>query len=228
MNIKAIFSTLLLKRQPSVEKQTWEDERYNNILKQRNIFLMFVFISIGCIIIIALTMVSIVSSKTIDPFVIQIDQSTGAASIVNPLTLNQLTSFDSLSQYFIKKYIIARETYNPVDFDSTARKYIQLTSQPDIYNQYRSYISQKVNDPRIIYGVNNVTYLKVKSWSKIDQNKHICRFSVYETLGAAKVYNKIAVVEINYVNAPNTSEEDRDINPVGFLVTGYRVDDDNS
>jgi type IV secretion system protein VirB8 len=228
MDIKTIFNTLLLKRQPSVEKQTWEDERYKHISQQRNIFLIFAFLSIGCVIVIALTMVSIVNSKTINPFVIQIDQSTGAASIVNPLTLNQLTSYDSLSQYFIKKYIIARETYNPVDFDSRARKYIQLTSQPDIYKQYRSYISQKVNDPRIIYGANNVTYLKVKSWSKIDKKKHICRFSVYETLGAAKVYNKIAVVDINYLDSPNLSEEERDINPVGFLVTGYRVDDDNS
>jgi type IV secretion system protein VirB8 len=169
----------------------------------------------------------VINSKKIDPFVIKIDDSTGAANIVNPLTSNILSGEDGLARYFIKKYVNARETYNPVDFETAARKYIKLTSAAQIYSAYYSFISNKDNDPRIRYGVNNVTYMTTKSWSKIDKNKHVCRFAIHETLGDMKVYNKIAIVEIDYVPM-QLSEADQDINPVGFQVKNYRVDDDNS
>lgn len=42
-----------------------------------------------------------------------------------------------------------------------------------------------------------------------------------------RVFNKIAIVDIDYV-AMELKDDERDINPVGFQVTGYRVDNDNS
>ena len=129
---------------------------------------------------------------------------------------------------FIKKYIEARETYNPVDFDTSAKRYIRLSSTDSIYSQYIRYITLDVNNPKIIYNTKNTTYMKTKSWSKLDTNKHVCRFSVIETAGEGKVLNKIAIVEVQYQDAINLAQEDQNFNPVGFTVIGYRVDDDNS
>jgi type IV secretion system protein VirB8 len=53
------------------------------------------------------------------------------------------------------------------------------------------------------------------------------RFSINETAGARKVFNKIAIVEFDYLPMELT-DSDRDTNPIGFQITGYRVDDDNS
>ena len=53
------------------------------------------------------------------------------------------------------------------------------------------------------------------------------RFSVNETAGDKRVLNKLAVIDFDYVPMELT-ETERDINPIGFQVTGYRVDDDNS
>jgi type IV secretion system protein VirB8 len=82
-----------------------------------------------------------------------------------------------------------------------------------------------------MYGQTNTTYLTVKSWSKLEskteQNTYIIRFSVTETAGNKKIYNKIAVVSYAYIPMELTDAE-RDINPVGFQINGYRVDDDNS
>ncbi|MDP5110314.1 MAG: VirB8/TrbF family protein [Rickettsiaceae bacterium] len=82
-------------------------------------------------------------------------------------------------------------------------------------------------NPSIKYGQKNTTFLIVKSWSKLSDNKYILRFSINETAQARRVYNKIAVVEFQYVPM-ELIEEDKDINPLGFQVTGYRVDDDSS
>ena len=69
--------------------------------------------------------------------------------------------------------------------------------------------------------------LLVKSWSKLADKKIMLRFSINETAGARKVFNKIAIVEFDYLPMELT-DSDRDTNPIGFQVTGYRVDDDNS
>ena len=229
MQFDAFFKSLSIKQKPSqTQKASWQDERYESLISQRNIFLFFSLVATTCIIVTTLSMVRIVSIKRIDPFVIQIDQSSGAASIVNPLNSDTLSGYDSLSRYFIKKYIEARETYNPVDFDTTAKRYIKISSTDPIYSQYIRYISAKDNDPRIIYGAKNTTSMKTKSWSNLSPNKYICRFSIIENAGDTRVFNKIAIVEIDYQGVDNIPQEDLDMNPVGFKVINYRVDDDNS
>ena len=70
--------------------------------------------------------------------------------------------------------------------------------------------------------------MKLRSWSKIAENRYICRYSIHESAGDAKVYNKISVVEFTYTGSRKLSEKDEDLNPVGFKVTAYRTDDDNS
>ena len=169
----------------------------------------------------------VVNAKRFDPFVIQIDDTTGVAQIVNPMSSNVLNGNEALAQYFIKKYVIARETYNPVDFDTGAKKTIRLLSNNAIYWDYRNYIKNESIDPRIKYGQKNTTFLLVKSWSKLSDTKYMLRFSINETSGAKKVFNRIAVVEFKYIPLALT-ESDKDINPVGFQVIGYRVDDDSN
>ena len=67
----------------------------------------------------------------------------------------------------------------------------------------------------------------VKSWSKLADKKFMLRFSINETAGARKVFNKIAIVEFDYLPMGLT-DSDRVISPIGFQVIGCRGDDDNN
>lgn len=207
--------------------RNWYEERYDTIIVQRNILfvllLIFVILSIIAIISVAI----VINSKRFDPFVIQIDETTGMAKIVNPTSSQLLEGNESLDRYFIKKYVIARETYNPVDFDTQAKQTIRLLSSSGVYFSYLSYLKNKDVNPGLIYGQKNTTYLTVKSWSKLDAKKYMLRFSISETSENKKVFNKLAIIDFDYI-AMDLTETDRDINPVGFQVKGYRVDDDNS
>ena len=217
--------TKFTKKDSSVKN--WYQERYDNIVVQRNLlFLLLLFLVIFSIVSVGV-IAYIINAKKFDPFVIQIDDTTGMAQVVNPASSNLINGNDALAQYFIKKYVIARETYNPVDFDTEAKQIIRLLSTPRVYTSYRGYIRNETINPQIKYGQKNTTYLILKSWSKLSDNKYIMRFSINETDGARKVYNKIAVVSFEYV-AMELSEKDKEINPVGFQVIDYRVDDDNS
>lgn len=207
--------------------KTWFEERYEIALIQRNVL---VVIAIFCLVAVSVSVIGIAKislSKEFDPFVIQIDDSTGVARVVNPISLDVLSGKEELSKYFMKKYLIARETYNPADFDTYAQKVVRLMSSPAIYGTYLNYIRNKDHDPTIIYGQKNTTSLTVKSWSRLEDGHYIVRFSINENAGGMKVYHKIAVMDFEYTPMTLT-EDERDVNPVGFQVKSYRVDDDNS
>ncbi len=208
------------------EIKNWYEERFDNITVQRNL-LFILLIVLLCLSIVSIGVIAyVINTKRFDPFVIQIDDTTGMAKVVNPINSQVLNGNEALGQYFIKKYVVARETYNPVDF-TLANKTVRLLSANSIYWDYRGYLRNDELNPSIKYGQKNTTFLIVKSWSKLSDNKYILRFSINETAQARRVFNKIAVVEFQYVPMALV-EEDKDINPIGFQVTGYRVDDDSS
>lgn len=206
--------------------KNWYSDRYDNLITQRNILALLTIISFIAVVAAIFAVRQISISKSFSPFVIQIEERTGSAKIVNPVNSELLSADESLARYFIKKYLSARETYNPVDFERNTRKVVRLFSAPQVYRAFMSYIRDEQNDPTIIYGQRNETYIRIKSFQKL-RNQYFIRFSVVEKLGNRRVFDKIATVTVEYIPMELT-EEERDINPVGFQVTGYRVDDDRS
>ncbi|XVN40981.1 MAG: VirB8/TrbF family protein [Rickettsia endosymbiont of Argas persicus] len=207
--------------------QNWYEERADKLIVQRNLLIILLIILAIFMVVSTLVIAFVVKAKQFDPFVIQLDDNTGRASVVEPISPSILTADESLTKYFIKKYLIARETYNLVDFGNISRTTVRLFSTSSIYYNYLGYIKDKNNDPTLKYGDDNTTYLTIKSWSKVASDKYMVRFSITETTGNRTVYNKIAVISYAYVTMQLTDTE-LDINPVGFQVNGYRVDDDNS
>jgi type IV secretion system protein VirB8 len=207
--------------------KNWYEERYETAITQRNILALVLLISLVGIIISIIAVMMISTSKSFDPFVIQIDEQTGLTEVVNPISSELISGDEAIAKYFIKKYVVARETYNPVDFDTLARKEVRLLSSPTVFWNFLGYIRNPDNDPVVKYGTNNTTYLKVRSWSKLKPKTYVLRFSINETSGAMLSENKISIIEIDYVPMELTSDE-RDINPIGFQVIGYKVDVDNS
>ena len=206
---------------------SWFEERYDTMIVQRNILLIFLFLCIVLVITSVIAVSYVSTSKSFEPFVIQIQKNTGITKIVNPINSEILSGNEALAEYFIKSYVNARETYNPVDFNTRARQIIRLMSTTPVYYQYLGYINDDKNNPALLYGDTNTTFLTTRSWSKLQKNKYIYRFAIQETTGQKTLHNKIAIIEFDY-KAMELSETQREINPVGFTVTGYRVDQDDS
>ena len=207
----------------------WYLDRYDSISAQRNVLFLLTLLSLVCAGIGIFAVSYISTSKSFQPFVVQIEEGTGATKVVDPLSSDILSGNQALAQYFIKEYLIARETYNPVDYQRNVTKVVRLFSSDSVYKQFVGYISQPGNNPEERYKKDNTTYLRIRSWSTLDGNskKYMVRFTIQETAGAMQRYNKIATIEYDYVPMQLTNQ-DRDINPVGFQVQGYGVNDDNS
>ncbi len=204
--------------------RNWYEEKYDSTLVQRNILFVILSLSICMILVLTVVIYRVSTSKKIHPFIIALEEQTGATTIVTPATKELLSSQESLARYFIKKYVIARETYNPVNFEYN-KGIIKLFSTTTVNRNYLSYIAQ--NDPSLFYDKDITSYLSVRSWSKLGEKTYMLRFYISDTGSNPQKKYKIAVIDIDYV-VEKLQEAELDINPVGFQVTGYRVDDDNS
>ena len=204
----------------------WYSDRYETVVSQRNLLIVFSVLLFVAIIVSVAVVGKVSTSKSFSPFVIQIEERSGSAKVVNPADSNLLSGNESLTRYFIKKYVVARESYNPVDFESNIKKVVRLFSVPQVYRDLMGYIKNPEIDPSIVYAQKNTTYVKINSYNKLD-DKYFVRFSVIETGGAKNVFNKVATISVEF-RAMELTDEEKDINPVGFQVTGYGVADDGS
>ena len=164
---------------PSANLDSWYKERYESILTQRNLLALLTVVSFLAVVAAILVVGKVSTSKSFSPFVIQIEERTGSAKVVNPVNSNLLSGNEALARYFIKKYLIARETYNPIDFENNVRKVVRLYSTPEIYRDFIGIIRNPLNDPTILYGQKNTTYLRVKSFSRL-ADKYFVRYSIIE------------------------------------------------
>ncbi len=207
--------------------RNWYSERFENALVQRNVLLLMTLLAICFMIVGAFVVGQIAASRSIDPFVVELEPKTGLTTVVNPVTRKELSSQEALNRYFIMKYIRARETYNNATFDYNSNTVLRLFSNPRTWLDYRAYLSDAPDAPQKIYGNKTFTTLQLRSIVFDEANKATVRFRITENGSSSKEFNKIASIRFDYVTL-SLDEEARLINPLGFQVTGYSVAPDSS
>jgi type IV secretion system protein VirB8 len=207
------------------EVKNWYSDRYESLLVQRNILFLFVIISVASIFSSIFIIGRIASSKTIEPFIVEIEDKTGITNVVNPLSRKDLTTDESLNTYFIVQYIRARETYNEADYKYNHSTVVRLLSAPKVNSEFIYSINSNPKNPINLYGAGNSTSLKLRSLQFLEQGKAQVRFTITENGGNRAVFNKIATLGFEYQQMELTPGE-RQVNPLGFQIIQYRVDDE--
>lgn len=163
--------------------------------------------------------------KSVEPFVIRVDNATGAAELVQTMSDAPASYGEVVDRYWLNQYVLNREAYDyytiQQNYDTTA-----LLSAPDVQTEYfRTYEGPQARD-KVLQNSARVL-VTVKSITPNPKLKTaIVRFSTQQRHHdgrALPVEDWIATMGYSYVNAP-ISEKDRRINPLGFQVTSYRVD----
>lgn len=209
---------------PLTEAKNWYSDRYESVLVQRNIVFLFAIIAIFSILLGVFVIGKIATSRTIEPFIVEIEDATGLTNVVNPMSRRDLSSDEALKRYFIVKFIRARETYSSVELEFN-RRIVRLLGDQTVNNEYVRYIRDNTDAPPTKYGTLNSTSLKIRSIQFLNENTAQVRFTVLEDSGAKLKFPKIATIEFSFTQMELNSEE-RDVNPLGFQITKYRVDDE--
>jgi type IV secretion system protein VirB8 len=225
------FQKQKLKRQIRLQMQakSWFQDKYQFVLVQRNILAVFTVVSLLTSLGSVYAVQKLAPLKSVEPFIIQIEEKTGITQLVEPLSRSEIKATEALDNYFLWAYVRARETYHPADqrrnWDIT-----RIMSSPPMFADYLTSISP--NNPAsaaaVLAGVGTrvlsdptVTYLNDPT-RKVAQ----VRFLVEETFKKVKTrYPKIATIEYSYFDL-DLKRAERLINPLGFQVLSYRLDEE--
>lgn len=174
------------------------------------------------------------------PYLILADAYTGQATVARlrgDFQHNSITASEAVNRANVATFIRARESYDWTLIGDRDWKTVFTMAEPQVASSYRAlYSTRNTNGPLQIYGKGQSIRIKILSTQlfggdpKNGPSGATVRFqrSIFDKSGGSSRFldNKIATIEFSYKPNLDMSEGDREINPLGFRVSAYRVDND--
>lgn len=214
----------------------WEDDKY-----RRQRALSFMMWALCCFLTIAVVALAfaigrLAPLKTVEPYLIRVDSSTGIAETLSKNDLANVKWSQSertaIDRYFLTKYVVAREGYNyPLRND----KYntVAVMSSAPVAKTYQTYIGRdNPQSPINTLGRESVVDIEIKSisWPATDDGSVVAyvRFTrqVKSLVDSSRNYpvdHMLATINYRYIPDAEISNAVRQINPLGFVVSAYQI-----
>ena len=142
------------------------------------------------------------------------------------MTSKAFSANESVQRYFIWKYIKAREGYVHSIFNYNYKNVVRVLSSSEVYGQYRN-IARSSN-PKSLYNTHakhSTRDVYLKSMVFTSSNTVQVRVSFEDKGSSFRTYDKIILLEFAFENVEMNNDE-RFINPLGFMVTLYKIEDE--
>lgn len=214
------------KEAPAKEKagaakvKSWYANRYQMVVVQRNILLIFTLASMIAVTVAVIFVRNIMATKSLEPYVIEVEKKTGVPVVVEQLTTKHLTGDEMVRKYFINKYIHATSGYNPRTYKRDA-KIVRLFSTPRVYSEFRRRVNAKA------LGANSKINVRIKSVQFTNANTAQIRLVRQIDKDGYESVNKDEIVMMDfYFTGLELTLEERLVNPLGFQVSRYLVSEE--
>ena len=242
MNIKKLFIKKSSEEQSGnsvISKndtlKSWENDEYRSAIRQKNILLFALIMSLIIIIFSLMTIRFLKKNEDIRPFVVEINKKSGIPTVVEPVTVETYSANEAIKRYFIMTYLKSREGYIYYLYNRDFRDVVRVLSSSSVYN--RDYVPKFSRNnsasPINVLGSASTITVKLKSIifdseanGKGDKNSAQVRITLVTEGKINRVENKIVFLKYDFDNL-NMNEQDRLINPLGFQVKLYRIEDEN-
>lgn len=230
----------MLKRSQQQADQTsrhWYQDKYQHVLVQRNILALIALVALGVALIAVFTVSRLSPLKSVEPYLLQVDDKTGITQKVEPVSRAQYTANPAIDRYFVSLYVRTREGYNP-----TIRNYndniVRVMSRTEVFRAYRR-DSSSANPASVVsqlgsYGIRSVSIASISyivnpaaSGDERDVTPERImqvRLALTDSKpNSADVTTRwVATVGFVYANA-ELNESEQLLNPLGFIVTSYQI-----
>lgn len=210
------------------ESRNWYRDRYQSVLLQRRVLMGVSLLSLISTLLAVFVIAQMTPLKSVEPFLIQVDAKSGITQTVDPLTVRDITGLDAVNNFFIVQYIRAREGYNVNEINRNITTVRVMSEGGSVYPQFKREASP--SNPQSVaarMGSSGSRTIKFKSITYIKPQLAQAHLLIEETAanGGLTQYHKIATISFEYTKLQLTQEE-RYINPLGFRVTDYRIDEE--
>jgi len=163
--------------------------------------------------------------KRVEPFVIQVDRTSGETSIVPGLRgTNPMTYDVSVKRYFLSRYVKDREGWIPLAENEQIHA-VLLMSGDEEKRRFTEYFSRaNPASPQNVFKDTPMAKVDIRSISFINDNVAEVHFArtVYPHVGQPLVSNYVATLTYAITDRPQL-ERDLAVNPIGFTVSNYQT-----
>jgi type IV secretion system protein VirB8 len=207
-------------KKATLKVKSWYSNRYQLVVVQRNILLLLTMVSMFSVVVAVLFVRHVMSAKSLEPYVIEVEKKTGIATVVDQTTTQRFTGDQMVRRFFINKYLHAFIGYDHKTYEDE-REVVRLLSTRDINSQYRARIN-----PRVLGDFSKIN-VRINSIQFLDFNTAKIRL-VQQKIVKDREERTNLVVDMKFHYSPNMnlSMEDRLINPLGFQVTQFLITDE--
>jgi type IV secretion system protein VirB8 len=210
------------------EAVRWENDVIRLVKRSRTIAWIVAAFSAALAGMAMTCLVLLLPLKSFEPYVIEVDKTTGFLEIKQPLADGDLTQNEAITRMNVVRFLKARETYDPTsvreNFDLA-----QLLSTGDAARDLLGlYGPSNPENPVTRFGRDTRVVLKIKSIQTPNPTTAIVRFStqhIGQDTGPEEHW--VSLLHFHYSKAPMPNEW-RFENPLGFQVLDYRRDQETT
>lgn len=163
--------------------------------------------------------------KTVEPFIVRTDGTTGIVDLVRPLDKAATTYGETIDKYWAQQYVKNREGYSR-DLAAANYRAVGLMSIASVQQDYYEWFNPgNPASPLNIYGQYAKVQVIIKSVSFLAKDIALVRYVKQVQRGGDKPQNQhwAATIKYKYSNGA-MNDRDREVNPLGYLVLSYRND----
>lgn len=163
--------------------------------------------------------------KTVEPFVVRVDRTTGAVDVMTALRSSKPVTYDeAVTKHFLAQYVRAREGWLAPAAEANFRQ-VSIMSTPTEQQRWGdAFRSTNPQSPQVLYGAGGEAQVDIRAISFVSDGVASVRFHRTVRQGPQVAESDwIATVAFAYTKAP-MAEADRLKNPLGFQVASYRAD----
>ena len=211
----------------ALNPQDWYQDKVGAVTWQRNLLLGFCFALLILLGGGVFTVFKLSNSKKVEPFIIEIAKDSGRVTLVDPVTVKQYSANRAVAEYFLFRYLKAREAFNPSLFKYNYYTEVRLMSSQQVYDLFKSWIRLSNQDsPMNLYKDVISSDVKIRSLHYLNENTVQIRFAInFKWKDRVLNKNKVAIISYEYIDL-EMNEEQRWENPLGFVITSYKVEDE--
>lgn len=202
----------------------WHKDIYGSAIVSRNRWFLLGIVALIVATLEAGALMALAPLKAVEPYVIQVDNDTGMTTVLEPLKEKSLTENEAVTKFFIVKYIVARETYDPQDLNQNYER-VRMMSTGEETARFEDFL-RGPDGPVESFKTTTTRSIRVSSVSFLNKSTAQVRFTATKRQIATNEKQEshwIATLSYRYVNTP-LEEGERLDNPLGFQIKNYRID----
>jgi type IV secretion system protein VirB8 len=207
------------------EAQSWDRDRFVAANRSKRIAWTVAGVA-GALAIVGVGSVAALSPlKTVVPYVITVDKSTGATEVTQSLRGDKTITYDeAVRKYFLANYVRVREGWIPQARTEYFNQVLALSAREEQNRWIAFYKKDNPDSPQNQLTANDTIFVQIKAVTFISSNVAQVRFTKRLERDQQVIDTPvIATITFDVLSKPE-SEAGRYANPLGFQVKSYRAD----